>query len=246
MEKPAEYYSVRMRATLEGKHISGQERIVKKEDLPKVILELHQRPKREWDFQTIKVEKLKESPKVIDKSLPIKDYKFSCIPLVRNFIVGILESELGIKREIVKPLLEKLYKGINPQGGNLPGALLVDYKSGEILAEGIRTILFDWVDRERIKKHLLDKGYTERTLDALALATKNALCGVVAEICISDDPDYTVGYISSPRLGYIRISPIKDKNLPFGGRIYFIERESLEKIIHCLRKKPILIKEAQI
>jgi 6-carboxyhexanoate--CoA ligase len=92
----------------------------------------------------------------------------------------------------------------------------------------------------------LDKGYTERTLDALALATKNALCGVVAEICISDDPDYTVGYIASPRLGYIRISPIKDKNLPLGGRIYFVERESLEKIIHCLRKKPILIKEAQV
>ncbi|HIC09326.1 MAG TPA: 6-carboxyhexanoate--CoA ligase [Aquificales bacterium] len=241
------FYSVRMRATLEGKHVSGQERIVKKEDLERVILELHRRPKGDWDFQTLKVERLKQPPEVIEKSLPVRSYKFSCVPLAVNFIVGILETEHGIGREITKPLLAKLQKGLNPEGGNLKGALIVDPKTGEVLnedpTEGVRTILFDWLDRERVRDELLKRGYTERTLDALALATKNIYCGVEAEVCISDDPDYTTGYVASERLGYIRISPIKEKGSPFGGRIYFVSREKLEETLRCLRKKALLIRE---
>ena len=238
------YYSVRMRATLNGKHVSGQERIVKEGELEKVILELHKRPKREWDFQNIKVEKLKEKPVVLEKPLPIKDYKFSCVPLALNFVSAILETELGIKREITKPLLAKLSSGLNPKGGNLSGALIVDYKSGKILnPKGVRTILFDWLDREKIKKKLLESGYTERTLDALALATKNLYCGVYAEVCISDEPDYTTGYVASSKFGYLRISPIKEKGSPFGGRIYFVREENYEKVLNCLRNKPVLIED---
>jgi 6-carboxyhexanoate--CoA ligase len=235
-----------MRATLNGKHVSGQERIVKREELEEVILELHNRPKGDWDFQTIKVEKLKEPPEVLGKALPIKEYKFSCVPLARNFIVGILETELGIRREITKPLLAKLGSGIN-NGSNLPGALLVDPESGEILnpdlQKGIRTILFDWSDREKIRKQLLERGFTERTLDALALATKNVYCGVEAEVCWSDDPDYVTGYVAGPKFGYIRISPLKEKGNPFGGRIYFVKKEKVERVIECLRKKAVLIRE---
>ena len=235
-----------MRATLSGKHVSGQERIVRKEELEKAILELHKRPKGDWDFQTIKVEKLKTPPEVIEKALPIKEYKFSCVPLARNFIVGLLETELGIKREITKPLLAKLGSGIN-NGSNLPGAILVDTESGEILnneepQKGIRTILFDWMDRDKVRKRLLERGFTERTLDALALATKNVYCGVEAEVCWSDDPDYITGYVASPKFGYIRITPLKEKGNPFGGRIYFVRKNEVEKVIECLRKRAVLIK----
>ncbi len=243
------FYSIRMRASLEGKHISGQERIVPYQKLEETILELHRRPSEDWDFQTIKVELLKEPPQVLEKSLKVKSYKFSCIPLAHNFIAGLLEEEHGINRHFVKSLISKLLSGIN-NGWNLPGALIVEPTTGEVVnpksSKGIRTILFDWVEREKVKKLLLEKGYTVRTLDALALATKNVFCGVEAEICISDDPNYTTGYVASAKLGYVRIFPIKEKGSPFGGRIYFVRRENLEKTLECLRKKPLLIKEPDI
>jgi 6-carboxyhexanoate--CoA ligase len=234
-----------MRATLDGKHVSGQERIVKKDELQKTILELHTRPKGEWDFQTIKVERLKNPPEVIEKSLPVKDYKFSCIPLAVNFAATLLENEHKIPRSKVKQLFAKLSSGFK-NGENLPGAVLVDVESGEVLAEGIRTILFDWKNREAVRSLLLEKGFTERTLDALALATKNVYCGVEAEICISDDPDYTTGYIASPKLGYIRISPLKERGNPYGGRIYFVKKSNLQKVIECLRQKAVLIEKPNL
>ena len=240
------YYSVRMRSTLNGKHVSGQERIVKKDDLQKVILELHTRPRGEWDFQTIKVERLKNPPEVIEKSLPLKDYKFSCVPLAVNFAATLLENTNEIPRSLVKRLFAKLSAGFK-DGENLPGAVFVDIESGEVLDDrGIRTILFDWKDREAARSLLLKKGFTDRTLDALALATKNAHCGVEAEICISDDPDYTTGYIASPRLGYIRISPLKEKGNPHGGRVYFVRRENLERVVNCLRQRAVLIEKVNL
>jgi len=238
-----------MRASLEGRHISGQERIVKQSELEKTLLELHRRPTSEWDFQNIKIELLKEPPTILESSLPVKTYKFSCVPLAHSFIVGLLEEEHNIPRLITKPLISKLLSGIN-NGWNLPGALLVDPVSGEILnpepQKGVRTILFDWLERERVKKLLLEKGYTLRTLDALALATKNIYCGVEAEICVSDDPNYTTGYVASAKLGYIRLNPLKEKGTPFGGRVYFVRKSNLEKVLRCLRERAVLIKEAKV
>jgi 6-carboxyhexanoate--CoA ligase len=234
-----------MRASLGGRHVSGQERIVKPEELEKVLIELHRRPKGEWDYQSIKIEKLKTPPVVLEKSLPVRSYKFSCVPLAHNHIVGLLESEHNIKREITKPLLSKLVSGIK-NGENLPGALIVDPESGEVLAEGVRTILFDWKDREAATKILLEKGYTPRTVDALALATKNVYCGVEAEVCISDDPDYTTGYIASKKLGYLRMTPLKEKGNPYGGRIYFVKKRNLKSVIECLRTKGVLIEKPNL
>jgi 6-carboxyhexanoate--CoA ligase len=234
-----------MRASLRGRHVSGQERIVKPEELEKVLIELHRRPKGEWDYQSIKIEKLQTPPVFLKKSLPVRSYKFSCVPLAHNHIVGLLESELNIKREITKPLLSKLAGGIK-NGENLRGALIVDPESGEVLAEGVRTILFDWKDREAAKKILLEKGYTLRTLDALALATKNLYCGVEAEVCISDDPDYTTGYVASEKLGYLRMTPLKERGNPYGGRIYFVRKKNLKSVVDCLRTRGVLIEQPAV
>ncbi len=229
-----------MRSSLGGKHVSGQERIVRPEEVEEVILELHRRPKGDWDFQSIKIERLKETPIVLEKSLPVRSYKFPRVGLARSRAAALLEDVCGINAELVRHLFEKLSRGVK-DGENLRGALLVDPWSGEILAENIRTILFDWLDRKKITERLLKRGFTTRTVDALALATKNVFCGVEAEICISDDPDYTTGYIASQRLGYLRMTPLKEKGNPLGGRVYFVKKEKLEKVIQCLRSKPVLI-----
>ncbi len=238
------YYSVRMRASLGGRHVSGQERIVKKEELERTILELHRRPKGEWDLQNIKIERLKTPPVVVKKSLPIRDYRFSCARLAQSFAVGLLER-VGVNRERLRELVLQLLKGFK-NGENLPGAIFVDIETGKVLDDtGTRTVLFDWVDRQRIREKLLQKGYTERTLDALALATKNFFCGVEAEFCISDDPDYTTGYVAVSGI-YHRLSPLKEKGRPFGGRLYFVKEKKLKEIKNCLRTVPVLIDELNL
>ncbi|MFN3471616.1 MAG: 6-carboxyhexanoate--CoA ligase, partial [Aquificaceae bacterium] len=107
------------------------------------------------------------------------------------------------------------------------------------------TVRFDWKDREYIIGLLKERGikrfYLERLLDALALATKNIHCGVIAELCWSDDPDYTTGYVAGKNIGYVRIKPMKEKGVPIGGRVYFVKRDSLERIINCLERKALLI-----
>jgi 6-carboxyhexanoate--CoA ligase len=241
-----EYFSVRMRASLKGSHVSGQERIVKKEELPEVIIELHKRPKTEWDFQSIKIEKLEKPPILIEKSLPLLDFEFSTVEEAHRFIKRFFRKYKGINFEkFLNFWLNKLLSGVE-EGKNIKGALIFDWDSLELLDKGIRTIKFDWLERKRILNWLISQGrYTERTLDALALATKNIYCGVLFEICISDDPNYVTGYIASKE-GYFRITPIKPFNIPFGGRIYFVERKKYEQVLHCLRNKALLIKEVAL
>ncbi|HID79387.1 MAG TPA: 6-carboxyhexanoate--CoA ligase [Aquificales bacterium] len=239
------YFSVRMRASLKGEHISGQERIVEQKELEKILIELYRRPKEEWDFINIKIEKLSSPPEVIDKALPVKSYSFPDVNSSWSFVINLLKTYHGIRKSLTAQLLDKLVGGLHPKGGNLRGAVIIDPSTGKILnknpEKGIRTILFDWKRRENIQEVLLKKGYTERTVDALALATKNIYCGIEIELCISDDPSYITGYIASKKLGYIRITPLKKDKTPFGGRVYFISESMYPKIIKCLREKAVLI-----
>ncbi len=235
-------FSVRMRSSLHGKHVSGAERICKWEDLGETVCELLTRPK-EYDHISVKIERVKV--KEIKKALPIKTYTFEKVEEAREFAIGMLEKK-GIKASILKKLFRELDTGASPDGGNMRGAMIVDIVSGERLEpdkrRGIRTVKVDWASRKFITNLLLEKGYTPRTVDALAIATKNIHCGVVAEVCWSDDPNYTTGYIASERLGYIRISPFKRKGSPYGGRIYFVNREEKDRVITCLEKEAFLIK----
>lgn len=231
-----------MRAQKNGKHVSGAERIVKKEELETAVKELLNRPK-EFDFMNVKVEKVKDF-EVVKFNLKISTYSFKSPEEAREFAVKKLTQE-GIKEEVAKKAVEILSKGANPKGGNMRGAVLMDIETGERLEEdkerGVRTIHFDWKDRKKVTEKLLKEGYTLRTVDALALTFKNLFCGVVAELCWSDDPDYVTGYVSGKEIGYVRITPLKEKGDPLGGRVYFVSRKELSEIIECLTQKVVLI-----
>jgi len=237
-----ELFSVRMRAQKQGKHVSGAERIVKKEEIEKTVLELLNRPK-EYDFMNLKIEKIQEFESV-KLDLKISTYEFKSVKEARAFAVKKLTEE-GIKEDIARKAVELLSKGTNPKGGNMRGAVLMDIQTGERLEEdkerGVRTIHFDWKERESVTRKLLGEGYTLRTVDALALTFKNLYCGVVAELCWSDDPNYTTGYVSGKKIGYVRINPLKEKGDPLGGRVYFVERKKLDKVLKCLTEKVVLI-----
>ena len=74
--------------------------------------------------------------------------------------------------------------------------------------------------------------------EALVLASKAASWpDVIAEACISDDPDYTTGYIASKEFGYLRIPNIKREKKMHGGRVFFIrEAADIAGLIVYLEK----------
>lgn len=235
-----------MRAEFQGEHVSGAERIVPYHEVEKTVLELLKRP-RVYDKVVITVERLKDV-EIVPKALPILSYDFKSVEEARAFAVSKL-VEAGVPKPVAELAIKLLHEGPNPKGGNMRGAVLMDVETGERLEpdreRGIRTTRMDWKDRKYIKEVLKKRGikreYLERLIDALAVATKNVYCGVLAELCWSDDPEYTTGYVAGPHIGYVRIKPMKEEGVPIGGRVYFIRKENLEKIIQCLQEKPILI-----
>ncbi len=231
-----------MRASLGGKHVSGAERLTEEEFLPRVLCELLRRP-GEHDFLKITIDRVEE---VIEtEPLKVSSFNFGSVEEARRFAVSKL-VEAGVPKEVALKGLRLLVQGANPKGGNMRGAVLMDIRSGERLENdperGVRTVRMDWKERDRVRKFLLERGFTERTLDALAVATKNVLCGVLAELCWSDDPDYTTGYMASPKTGYVRIHPLKERGDELGGRIYFIESERLEEVVKCLERRAVLLR----
>ena len=80
--------------------------------------------------------------------------------------------------------------------------------------------------------------------EAIVLASKvQAAPGIVAEICVSDDPDYATGYVASKSLGYRRITTIKEKGDPCGGRIFLFRgpRSLVPDCIRFLQERSVLV-----
>jgi 6-carboxyhexanoate--CoA ligase len=244
-------FSIKIRSSKEGKHISGSERIVRKEKINETVLKLLERQKdKDYDFSNIKVEKIKEIPIFVEKALRIKTIKFDSYIKAKDFAVKTLSKILNKDESWIKNFIDKLYEGAAPDKSNMRGAMLLNLKGERVEKDsfkGIRTVLVDYTDREKIEEKLLKKGYTKRTADALALTTKNMLHeDIIAEFCISDDPDYTTGYISTKEY-YMRLTPLKPYGLEKGGRIYFLkENADIEDIYKFLTEKPVLIGDVDI
>lgn len=241
-------YSIKIRTSLEGKHISGAERIVSKEKISNVVETLLKRQKyKDFDFSNIKIEKISQEPIILKKSLKIETYEFENYKKALSFAFNIISKKTNIPLETAKKFINLLYIGASPDKNNMRGAMIVNEK-GERLEKdkfrGVRTVLVDFKDREIITNKLLEKGYTERTVDALALATKNLnYKNLVVEFCISDDKDYTTGYLAIDGK-YIRLKPLKPYGLDKGGRIYFVKNNiNIDELCNYLEKIPVLIED---
>ncbi|RUM47225.1 MAG: 6-carboxyhexanoate--CoA ligase [Hydrogenothermus sp.] len=241
-------YSIKIRTSLEEKHISGAERIVSKEKIPNIVKALLERQKhKEFDFSNIKIEKISQEPIILEKSLKIETYEFKNYEEALSFALNIMSEKTNIHLETAKKFINLLYIGASPDKNNMRGAMIVNEK-GERLEKdkfrGVRTVLVDFINRDRITEKLLEKGYTERTVDALALATKNLnYKKLIAEFCISDDEDYTTGYLAIDGK-YIRLKPLKPYGLDKGGRIYFVKNDTnIDELYNYLEKIPVLIED---
>jgi 6-carboxyhexanoate--CoA ligase len=251
------YYSVKMRASKDrahedgGKHISGAERIVNFTEIPEVCQQLAERAitheNGQADFINIKVELVKSNELTYSSSLPIFQIKAENYQEGEEAAKSILELA-GITGSVTEQSWQYLIDG-GMQGHNLRGALVVDGQTGEIYNpdfKGIRSTRMDLTKEaeaelnEVLRLNKLDKS---RLKEALVLATKvaaapNAWC----ELCFSDNPQYTTGYVAVRNWGYFRIPNIKPPHAK-GGRVFLVNGNdfSWQKYLDFLTKKPILI-----
>lgn len=108
------------------------------------------------------------------------------------------------------------------------GAMLVDMRTGQRLdpwgQRGVRVSRMSFADETAAITALNAAGYSGVHLEeALVLASKVlSTPGVVGELCISDDPDYTTGYVSYGST-YHRLHHMKPVGSPLGGRLFFVD-----------------------
>ena len=241
-------YSIKARSSRDNIHISGAERIVNSLNLERTVLNTLKRVNREEaDFISIKIEKLKETPIILEKSLCIKSLKFDNFKVANGFAINQLAKITGIDKNKLEKFINLIHLGASPDGENMRGAMIVNQRGERVELDsyrGVRTTTVDFINREEILKRLVKFGFTDRTLDALALSTKNLYNdNILAEYCISDDKNYTTGYIAYKNY-YLRLSPLKEKGNNKGGRIYFVKNETdIRELYNYLENFPILIRD---
>ncbi|SNR76227.1 6-carboxyhexanoate--CoA ligase [Desulfurobacterium atlanticum] len=248
--KGKKLFSIKMRACRSGEHISGAERIAQEQQIPEITKQLSQRAlnhsKGKPDLINIKIELLEKEP------IPLKLLSIYEIEDQRNYTLKEILSKLFQKANIDESVGFSVYKalisGASPSGRVMRGAMVVDILTGVRLEpdkfRGIRASYMDITQEafEKLKKITGDR-FTPNMKDAVILSTKVLHHkNVIAELCISDDPDYTTGYFSIKGVGYIRIKDIKPYGLPKGGRAFFVKGTvKLKEFIEYMESTPVLM-----
>ncbi len=239
-----------MRAVRGGLHISGAERIVREGDIKRAASELLDRARGHErgvpDSITITVDSLEGRRILRLKALPVRDIDCKARDGGRECAV----SEL-VKAGVTEEAARRAMDALTAVPVNMTGAMVIDAATGKRLDEpvksGIRARAMDHDESfmPALKDALNARGLCNiHLLEALALATKVAHApGAVAELCISDDPGYITGYVASRKGGYVRITPLKDKGDPVGGRAFFVDGAAFDAsaYVEYLRDTPVLV-----
>lgn len=242
-----------MRASSEGIHISGAERIVSGERIDVTVQELVARARerdRPPDQIVVTIDSLGNILPHTLTALDVFVLENKDVESARSAASRLLQGA-GVSAQAAEVAIHHLSTGAAPSGGNMRGAIIMDSQSGERLESdqerGIRASRVDWSEDAslKIRNRLSEIGLTHfRTYEALALATKVSHApGMLAELCWSDEPDYTAGYIASLGTGYVRFPSLKKQGDPKGGRVFFIDRAILDMValIRYLQIETVLI-----
>lgn len=249
-------YSVRMRAAQEaaheagGRHISGAERLVNKDEVAGFVQDLLERAfshsRGRADFINIIVEAVHRQDIRKIGLLPITTVEVTDVRAGRAAAKAALVAA-GVEVQAVESGMAALLA----LEDSMRGAMLICGVSGkrldEIVERGIRVSRMDIDDDARFTAWLTTRGFNGIHLrEAVVLASKVAACpGIIAELCWSDDPEYTTGYVASAG-GYIRFPKLKPYGSPQGGRLFFVKSGSnLDEIINYLETQPVLVSAPQ-
>lgn len=243
------WYSIRMRAAaggpheLGGKHLSGAEDLVPEQEIEERLLlfwrkaSAHSRGK--LDFCQMTIEKI-DAEIVEVHVLPVRLFSTKSAMEARAQATTLL-MELGITNEQI----EQAFNIIAEPPPDLRGAWILAADTGRIIKENVRATRFGWKDStlKSLQSMLAANNLLgTRIQEALALASKvNACPQIVAELCWSDNPDYSTGYVASSVLGYCRLTNFKPASKG-GGRIFWVSREQeINQVITWLRDVPCLV-----
>ncbi|MDH4027595.1 MAG: 6-carboxyhexanoate--CoA ligase [Nitrospirota bacterium] len=241
------YYSVRMRSSKTGAHISGAEGIYEKDEIPNIVREYTDRAilheKGRADEIRLTVEELKEPPKKI-ASLPLCTLNTKNAADAKKACLKILTS-VGITDRAVEEAFNLINLGIA-----MRGAMLMDIEGVRLEPDLLRGVRVTRMGMTRnasadLVKKLGKLGLNNNTVkEALVLASKvHRSRMVLGELCISDDPNYTTGYIATRSHGYIRLPRIKKRGVSYGGRAFFITGGEVKDLIRYFQRTPVLIDE---
>lgn len=245
-------YSIRMRSAeggaheTGGRHISGAERLVKGETLQQMAAGMIERAlshsRGTADYIRITIEQVQEETLLKTPCLPIYSLETENAAVGREQAKAVLVAA-GVSLQAVQKGMEQLLT----LPCSLRGAMLLDAESGERLdeceARGIRVSRMDIEDEASYRLWLKEKDYENIHIrEAVVLASKVvAGPGVVAELCWSDDPEYTAGYVATPQ-AYTRFTHLKPLGSEIGGRIFFVEKDAdIVQLTHFLERQPVCI-----
>lgn len=222
-----------MRASREGRHISGAERIVDARDVPAASSLLATRAARHPlgppDEMHIAAHALRPEDIRVLPALKQESHELPSVADARHTLARILRSA-GISERAADRALHALCTITG-----VPGAQVLD-EDGRDTGVVVRARRLDHVGSS------LSDPQKNHFLEALTLATKVASApGALAELCISDDPSYLRGYVACAGT-YHRVSPLKEEGEPVGTRIILVRRGTdLDALGHYLRDIPVIV-----
>lgn len=247
-------YSVRMRATKYDMHISGAERLVDEKDVKNTAQSMIERAlshdRGKPDKINISVEEIKIPIKEIT-SLPINLFNVNSVEDGKKAARKVL-AHIGIPDPCIEKAFTLLENGPS-DGENMRGAIVMNLKGERLEPDKRRGIRASHMDITpgasfQLANALSAKGLTRyftHIKEALVLASKVAsVKGTIAELCWSDDPFYTTGYVASKKLGYVRIPHLKTEGDYRGGRVFFVDFVNTVEIndyIEEIEKTPVLV-----
>lgn len=238
-------YSIRMRALRQGIHVSGAEGIYEKNDIFKILHGYTERAlsheKGRADEINITVEELREKPRRIS-SLPLCTLNTRNTDAVKKAVFKMLTS-IGVTERGIEAAYQSLSMGIT-----MRGAMLMDIEGVRLepdLLRGVRVTRMGINKKAAavLSRRLSRLGINNNTVkEALILTSKvQKHPMIIGELCISDNPNYTTGYIATQTYGYIRLPRIKKRGIPYGGRAFFITGGEVKDLIRYLQKTPVII-----
>lgn len=231
-----DFYSVRMRASTSGQHVSGAEDIVCGKNVAATCAALAQRalqhPKGSAASTTITVEALKEKeiqrvPQVSIKNLDVKSPE-QAQTIIRELLRGFALH--------VEHIVETTFNVRDMRGAML------------IAADSATRLEPDYQRGVRVSHMGAESAFIEKNagknaaFEAIILASKVAAhSDVLAELCISDDPAYTTGYVCTAGT-YYRLPHIKKPGSPAGGRAFIVRPGAdIPALIEYLENQPVLV-----
>ncbi len=235
-----------MRAQRGRAHISGAEGIFEEKDVGPALLAYIGRAMRHSkgkpDALRLGVELVQSQPLII-RALPVWTLRTRGPADARRKAARLLSSS-GVSGKAAGKAFRIL------ANGGMRGAALLDRAEGKRFEpdkkRGVRASMLG-ISKGAMRSlglALSQKNMDHpRVKDALVLASKVAAApGIAAELCISDDPDYTTGYVASPAFGYIRLPRIKKKGSPEGGRAFFLgDAAAAGDLISYLEETPVIV-----